>query len=169
MRSPQTAYRMLWSWKAAFVLLLAACGGAGTAALLELTGLVEPGSLLEDASEVERWVVICVATLAIPFGWTCLQNAYVTIDEDGLTALGFGLLGHQRRIALRDVKRWGYGKERNRSRRHTIALFETGDRRRHSIKLEMYEGRTEILNALEERLGAPAPTRDSLTGLRFVD
>jgi hypothetical protein len=168
MPTKPTVHRMLWSWKLAFVLLLAMAAGTGAAALAELTGIVERGALLDDASDVERWVVIAVALFALPFGGTCLRNAFLAIDDDSISALGFGLLGHQRRIAFRDVKRWGHGAEQNRGRRHSTALFETKNGRRRSIKLEMYEGRSEILGALTDGLGEPEPVRDAFTGLRFV-
>ncbi|MDA1222142.1 MAG: hypothetical protein O3B85_08985, partial [Planctomycetota bacterium] len=101
-------------------------------------------------------------------GGTCLRIAFLTIDGDRISALGFGLLGRQRRLAFRDIRRWGHGVERNRGRRHSTALFETKDGRSRSIKLEMYESRSEILRALTERLGEPEPVQDAFTGLRFV-
>lgn len=154
-------------WRFTLLLLPALGLFAIGAATIEWLGIVERGTLLDTASEAERWTAFVVGVLLLPWGLSALPHARLTIDDQSLHHLGFGVLCTTRTIRFDDVRRWGHAVARNRGRREPMLAFElhTGDVR--LVKLAMYRSQQEIRQLLTAALGEPAPATATMTGVRF--
>jgi hypothetical protein len=154
--------------------LLWALVGLGLVAALssaaELAGLAERDALLRGAADAERWVALVVGAAMILFGWSAARHARMTLDDEELSFLRFGLLCGTARVPLRRIRRFGEGWEQNRGRRQRVLLLELDDGSRPAVKLAMYTGQDRLLAELGARLGQePAPTKTTFLGARFED
>ena len=154
-------------WRFAFVML----GGVGLIAMAavaaEATGIVASGRLLEDAGDAERWVAFGFGALVQPFAWSALAHARLSLTDDELRYLGFGLLCRSRAISWRDVRRWGHATARNENRREPMLIFELQDGSTRTIKLAMYARQQQVRDELTRRLGPATPAKATITGVQF--
>ena len=160
-------FEMKWSWKLALSVALLLGVGALLTAGIELTGLVQRGSLLGQATDAERWIAVVVGVLLAVLGATALRHARCSVAADSFRCLGFGLPCKTRALRISDVRRWGHAVGRNRGRREPLLLFERCDGTTQLVKLAMYTRQRELLAALRERLGPETAASATLAGVRF--
>lgn len=158
---------MRWTWRLCLALLPLL--GATVAVLcgLELAGVVARGALIGDAGDAERWAAVGFGLLVLPFGLSALRHARLSIDDRALRHLGFGFVCTTREIAFVEVQRWGHAVVSNRGRRERILRFELRGGGAPTVKLSMYACGAQVLALLEQRLGPPAASTATVTGVRF--
>ena len=162
---PQRTFEMSFVWRGCFFALLAAGIGAIGYGIYGLTtGRVE-------AETVELWVATIVGMFLIPFAITALRHARLTINAEEITYLGFGPLCTTRTLELREIARFGLGREKGSGGgTHAILLLELTNGTSRAIKIESYERYGEFVSALEELTGkARSDTKTGFLGAKLED
>lgn len=164
-------YPMDWTWKFCLYLLAGVGLVAAVGSALELTGAVQKGSLIGEASVVELGVALIVGVGLQPFAWTGLAHARIRLLEDRLEFLRFGLICGTATVPLGAIERFGSGQQRASSGgRERILLLDLGVEGVRRIKLSMYRGGRGLLGELESRLGRPpSEVIRSWKGLEFAE
>lgn len=152
-----------WRWSVVFVIGLSVFAvGYG---LYGLTiGEVE-------ARPAELWVCLAFGSVFALGGLSVLRNAKLTIDGSRLSFFAIGVPCRTEAVELSEIVRWGVGREKGSGGgMHDILLLELRDGRTRSIKIEMYERRSELVDSLREWLGSdPASTRTGIAGARLSE